>query len=120
MNCPFCTSEEVEVPTVDIGVGEQQCGPAACFECGASQDQDGKWVQYDAFRRIHYAGSRCPHGFGHNDVRIGRFVSFLCDGVETIGTVRSTDGPAVLVSVMGIVLMFRLRWSDGAWRVVTK
>src|SRR5438045_559631 len=28
MKCPFCNSEHVEVPTVDIGVGEQQCWPA--------------------------------------------------------------------------------------------
>jgi predicted Zn-ribbon and HTH transcriptional regulator len=37
MICPECDSENVEVPTVDIGVGEQQCAPASCLDCG--------WVQ---------------------------------------------------------------------------
>lgn len=42
MKCPFCDAE-VSVPTVDIGVGEQQCGPADCPNCGAAQDSDGRW-----------------------------------------------------------------------------
>lgn len=41
MNCPKCGAD-VEVPTVDIGVGEQQCGPAFCTECdwGESYPED--------------------------------------------------------------------------------
>ncbi len=68
MQCPFCKSNAVEVPTVDIGVGNQQCGPASCEECGASQDRDGKWKQYD-------------DGFGVHDVRIGRTIAFT-DGED--------------------------------------
>lgn len=34
MKCPECGSTQVEVPTVDIGVGEQQCAPASCLDCG--------------------------------------------------------------------------------------
>jgi len=37
MMCPFCKSENVEVPYVDIGVGYQQCGPAFCYDCNAHQ-----------------------------------------------------------------------------------
>lgn len=37
MICPFCGSKSIDVPTVDIGVGEQQCAPASCNDCGASQ-----------------------------------------------------------------------------------
>lgn len=45
MMCPFCKSSNVEVPTVDIGVGEQQCGPAYCYDCYAYQDSCGTWVK---------------------------------------------------------------------------
>jgi hypothetical protein len=45
MKCPFCGSTNVDVPMVDIGVGEQQCGPAACLDCYASQDENGVWRQ---------------------------------------------------------------------------
>lgn len=31
--CPKCGSTNVDVPTVDIGVGEQQCAPATCMDC---------------------------------------------------------------------------------------
>ena len=36
--CPECGGE-IEIPTVDIGVGEQQCGPAFCLDdaCGWSE-----------------------------------------------------------------------------------
>ena len=36
MKCPIC-GEEASMPTVDIGVGEQQCGPAYCESC--------QWIQ---------------------------------------------------------------------------
>ena len=45
MICPFCKSDNVDVPMVDIGVGEQQCGPACCMDCLACQDSDGDWQQ---------------------------------------------------------------------------
>ena len=44
MACPFCGSENVDIPMVDIGVGEQQCGPATCVDCLAGQDSDGTWL----------------------------------------------------------------------------
>ena len=47
MQCPACKSNNVEVPTVDIGVGNQQCGPAFCYDCGSTQDSDGTWVKYE-------------------------------------------------------------------------
>lgn len=47
MDCPFCKSTNVDVPMVDIGVGEQQCGPASCLDCGAAQDYDGRWQPAD-------------------------------------------------------------------------
>jgi hypothetical protein len=37
MKCPYCQSENVDYPTVNIGVGEQQCAPAGCMDCGAVQ-----------------------------------------------------------------------------------
>lgn len=43
MECAFCGSTNVEVPTVDIGAGEQQCGPAECRDCRAAQTDDGRW-----------------------------------------------------------------------------
>ncbi len=99
MNCPFCDSE-VDIPTVDISVGNQQCGPAACIDCGASQDGDGKWIPYD-------------DGFGGHDARIGRSVSFLVDGIKLTGLVRETKGSVVLVSVEGLPLRFR----GGEWKI---
>lgn len=79
MQCPFCKSNDVDVPTVDIGVGVQQCGPASCMECGACQDSGGEWHQYD-------------DGFGKTDVRIGRTITFT-DGEnkQHTGTVRSAE-----------------------------
>lgn len=61
MTCPFCGSKNVDVPTVDIGVGEQQCGPAVCIDCDAAQDSDGKWrtSQYWIQKRIE--GARSDH-----------------------------------------------------------
>ena len=32
MTCPKC-GNRAEVPTVDNGVGEEQCGPAYCDNC---------------------------------------------------------------------------------------
>lgn len=43
MTCPFCGSADLEIPTVDIGVGDQQCGPAWCYSCLASQTESGEW-----------------------------------------------------------------------------
>lgn len=43
MNCPFCGSDDIDIPTVDIGVGEQQCAPAGCLKCQAYQDMEGRW-----------------------------------------------------------------------------
>lgn len=40
MTCPWCQSGNIDIPTVDIGVGEQQCGPMACLDCGASEMRD--------------------------------------------------------------------------------
>jgi len=34
MKCPYC-SHEMHCETVDIGVGEQQCGPYGCENCHA-------------------------------------------------------------------------------------
>jgi hypothetical protein len=42
MTCPFCGAV-AEVPTIDIGVGDEQCGPAECPKCGAAQDNDRVW-----------------------------------------------------------------------------
>jgi hypothetical protein len=42
MQCPFCDGDVV--PTVDIGVGEQQCGPAFCVDCGATQDMEDPMI----------------------------------------------------------------------------
>lgn len=47
MECPICGSKEVDVPTVDVGVGSVQCGPAMCMTCNAAQDYDGKWIPYN-------------------------------------------------------------------------
>jgi len=47
MKCPFCGSENVEVPTVDIGVGDAQCGPASCRDCLAYQDSNAIWHPYE-------------------------------------------------------------------------
>ena len=43
MICPFCKNDSVDVPTVDVGVGEIQCGPAICDICSAYQERDGEW-----------------------------------------------------------------------------
>jgi hypothetical protein len=42
--CPFC-KEVARFDTVDIGVGEIQCGPAECTNraCRAAQDMQGIW-----------------------------------------------------------------------------
>ena len=45
MNCPFCGSENVDVPMVDIGVGEIQCGPALCGDCLSGQNSEGVWTK---------------------------------------------------------------------------
>lgn len=37
MGCPWCGSSNVEAPTVDIGVGKQQCGPMGCNDCQSFQ-----------------------------------------------------------------------------------
>lgn len=37
MECPWCESEDIDVPTVDVDVGEQQVASATCGQCGASQ-----------------------------------------------------------------------------------
>lgn len=37
MRCPWCDSIDIDVPTVDIGVGEQQCGAAGCMDCSSFQ-----------------------------------------------------------------------------------
>lgn len=37
MRCPLCGAP-AECDTVDIGVGEQQCGPYMCIECGWMED----------------------------------------------------------------------------------
>ena len=37
MGCAWCESEDIDVPTVDIGVGEQQVAAAMCGQCGATQ-----------------------------------------------------------------------------------
>ncbi len=42
MKCTYCNCK-ADVPMVDIGVGEQQCGPAECPNCGAAQDHNGVW-----------------------------------------------------------------------------
>lgn len=36
MECPWCGSKDVDCPTVDIGVGEQQIAPMSCA-CGAAE-----------------------------------------------------------------------------------
>lgn len=36
IQCPKCGGP-CEAEFVDIGVGEQQCGPYHCFECGWTQ-----------------------------------------------------------------------------------
>jgi hypothetical protein len=41
--CPFCGSPWVDAEFVDIGVGMQQVTGAICFDCEASQDDDGEW-----------------------------------------------------------------------------
>jgi len=35
--CPYCGFAECEADWVDIGVGEVQCGPYYCPECGSSE-----------------------------------------------------------------------------------
>jgi hypothetical protein len=55
MTCPYCDSENVEVPMVDIGVGETQCGAAFCYECMAFQllqdDQETEEEKKTGWRR---------------------------------------------------------------------
>ncbi len=106
MQCPFCKSNAVEVPTVDIGVGNQQCGPASC---GASQDRDGKWQQYD-------------DGFGVHDVRIGRTITFVDgEGKEHTGVIRTaqySDGEPIglVVSVDEEACQYGgIFYEDGKW-----
>jgi transcription elongation factor Elf1 len=36
MTCPFCGSDDLDIPMVDIGVGYQQVAAATCA-CGALQ-----------------------------------------------------------------------------------
>lgn len=48
MKCPNWGSEDTDIPTVDIGVGEIQCGPMQCNACGAYQDSAGLWYQLDS------------------------------------------------------------------------
>ncbi len=36
--CPQCGSPECYAETVDIGVGEQQCEPFHCDDCGWVED----------------------------------------------------------------------------------
>ena len=38
MTCPLCGSENIEVPRVDVGVGEVQCAPAYCLDCDWFED----------------------------------------------------------------------------------
>lgn len=33
-SCPYCGAA-CKIPTVDVGVGEQQSGPCGCENCGA-------------------------------------------------------------------------------------
>jgi hypothetical protein len=35
--CPICDSENIDAEFVDIGVGEQQCTPYVCGDCGSWQ-----------------------------------------------------------------------------------
>jgi transcription elongation factor Elf1 len=37
MRCPYCNSENIDQPMVDIGVGEIPAGPATCQDCQAGQ-----------------------------------------------------------------------------------
>lgn len=37
MVCPKCGSTDVNMPMVDNGVGMEQCGSAACLDCGWAQ-----------------------------------------------------------------------------------
>jgi hypothetical protein len=37
VRCPEC-GNTVEYPTVDIGIGEVQCGPASCPECNWAEE----------------------------------------------------------------------------------
>lgn len=37
MRCPYCGSDAVNAPTIDIGVGEIPCGPAGCEDCRSFQ-----------------------------------------------------------------------------------
>lgn len=45
--CPYCDGINVEVPTIDTEVGEVQCGPAFCIDCGAYQDGEdpARWYE---------------------------------------------------------------------------
>ena len=60
MKCPFCNGASVDYPTVDIGVGEVQCGPAECNDCMAWQDGEGKW--HDGAERRAQEEERGSHG----------------------------------------------------------
>lgn len=74
MNCPFCNSDII-LETVDIGVGSIQSSPAACEDCGASQDSSGQWQLYD-------------DGHGNNHFAIGHHLTFTDDqGRELRGLV---------------------------------
>jgi len=33
--CPYCGYDKCTAETVDIGIGEEQCGPYVCERCGA-------------------------------------------------------------------------------------
>jgi hypothetical protein len=46
MKCPEC-GEELEIPVVDIGVGNQQIGPAFCPECHWEEGGRGGIDFYD-------------------------------------------------------------------------
>ena len=49
MKCPYC-GQGMECETVDIGVGEQQCGPYGCPACHAVEVtyEDRKSPELDA------------------------------------------------------------------------
>lgn len=81
------------------------------MDCGASQDKDGKWVQYD-------------DGFGAKDVRIGRSLTFLDpEGVSRRGLVTSAErvdgvyrGLTVLVKEEDCTYG-GIKWDGSAWKM---
>lgn len=68
MECPYCGGK-CECDTVDVGVGEVQCGPYICENCGANEigPEISKWMELNDMEFTMKDG----HPFSDEEVKTG-------------------------------------------------